>query len=95
MNGNFGELGFNIGWMEVVLICIALLLTVGAFFLLIWALATIIPHPRLKALEKILWMILCVALPLIGSLVWLTVGRKNAATKPVQPDAPYPPAGEV
>jgi len=67
--------------MYVVVSIVTLLLVVGA-------LADIITRQdgQVKHLPKLVWVLLVVFLPLIGSILWFVIGREYPATvRPVQP----------
>ncbi|HEV7147273.1 MAG TPA: PLD nuclease N-terminal domain-containing protein [Pedococcus sp.] len=38
------------------------------------------PPPRVRALPKVVWLVLIVAFPLLGSLAWLVLGRARGTT---------------
>lgn len=39
------------------------------------------PRTRIRALPKALWLIVIVILPIVGSLLWYSVGRISARTR--------------
>ena len=74
----FGELGFNVSWLEVLILGGMALLAVASFVLFVWAIASIIRADYLDGVSKLIWVIVCALFPLIGSLVWLLAGRKGS-----------------
>nr|VDG62774.1 Uncharacterised protein [Streptococcus thermophilus] len=81
----FGELGFNLSWVEVLLVGGVFLLAVASFALFIWAIASIMRADYLDGVSKLIWVIVCAAFPLVGSLLWLFLGR-NRSGRSVEPD---------
>lgn len=77
----FGELGFNLSWVEVLFLGGIALLAVASFALFVWAIASIIKADYLDGVSKLIWVIVCAAFPLLGSLVWLLAGRKGSGRK--------------
>lgn len=55
-----------------------LLLGVAAVVLIIWALFSILLQPAIAGERKAVWVLLVIALPLLGSLGWLFLGRPDA-----------------
>ncbi|RWZ61557.1 PLDc_N domain-containing protein [Labedella populi] len=82
-----------------------LLLSAVGFLVLLGALIDIITRPddQVRYLPKLVWVFLVILLPLVGSIIWFTVGREwGAATENVSfgdrrrwdrtAPAPAPPA---
>ena len=65
---------------------VSVLISVISLLLIIGALVDIISRPddEVKHLPKLVWVILVVFLPLIGSVVWFAVGREYAPRVPRQ-----------
>lgn len=63
---------FNI-WHVVII-----LLGIAAFVLFVAALVSIVRAPRASTAEKVIWVIVVLILPLLGSIVWFVVGRRFA-----------------
>ena len=65
---------------------VSVLISVISLLLIIGALVDIISRPddEVKRLPKLVWVILVVFLPLIGSVVWFAVGREYAPRVPRQ-----------
>ena len=59
---------------------IQFLLTVGSLMLMIFALVDVITSDsgRLRYLDKVTWAVIVILLPLIGSILWLIVGKQPA-----------------
>ena len=55
-----------------------LLLGVAAVVLIIWALFSILLQPAITGERKAVWVLLVIALPLLGSLGWPFLGRPDA-----------------
>ncbi|WP_228507784.1 PLDc N-terminal domain-containing protein [Herbiconiux sp. VKM Ac-1786] len=55
-----------------------LLLGLAAFILFIAALVSIIKAPRASTAEKVIWVLVVLILPLLGSIVWFVVGKRFA-----------------
>lgn len=54
------------------------LLGIAAVVLIIWALFSIVLQPAITGERKAVWVLLVIALPLLGSLGWLFLGRPDA-----------------
>src|SRR5690606_10721969 len=76
-----------------------LTLLAGAFVLAIWIYALIdcirAEEYRVRGVPKIVWIMLIILLPLVGSILWLVIGRDresvpssapSAQARPVYPD---------
>ncbi|MCS5735045.1 PLDc N-terminal domain-containing protein [Herbiconiux daphne] len=63
---------FNIWHLVIILVGIA------AFVLFIAALVSIARAPRASTGEKVIWIVVVLILPLLGSIVWFAVGRRFA-----------------
>jgi Phospholipase_D-nuclease N-terminal len=52
------------------------------------------PAAQARGLPKALWLILIVLLPLLGSVLWVVLGRRQVASAalPALPELPAPPA---
>jgi len=63
-----------------------ILISLAMFLLVVGALVDIITRPegQVKHLPKLVWILLVVLLPLIGSIVWFVAGREYAGS-PVSP----------
>ncbi|MFB2584601.1 PLDc N-terminal domain-containing protein [Herbiconiux liukaitaii] len=57
---------------------VIILLSIAAFVLFIAALISIIRAPRASAAERVIWVLVVLILPLLGSIVWFAVGRRFA-----------------
>ena len=59
---------------------IQLLLTVGSLMLMIFALVDVITSDsgEFRYLDKVTWVVIVILLPLIGSILWLIVGKQPA-----------------
>ncbi|WP_374009827.1 PLDc N-terminal domain-containing protein [Leifsonia sp. LS-T14] len=80
-------------------------LTLIVFAFVVFALADIIQRPKdeVRVLPKVVWVLVVILLPLVGSILWLTLGRERAGSTrrstlrmPVTRSAPaappHPPA---
>jgi hypothetical protein len=63
---------FNI-WHVVLIIAI-----LAAFVLFIAALISIVRAPRASMGERVIWVLVVLIMPLLGSIVWFAVGRRFA-----------------
>lgn len=67
------------------------LLSVASLVLLVWSLTVILTTPadawKRAGASQILWVIVVVIMPLIGSLLFVTVGRKQLAGQPHSADS--------
>jgi hypothetical protein len=50
------------------------------------------PDEQVKGVPKVLWLVLIVLLPLLGSVLWLGVGRDRVVPAPVRRPVVSPPA---
>lgn len=57
---------------------VLLLLGLAAFVLFVVALVSIIKAPRASTAEKVIWVLVVLILPLLGSIVWFVVGKRFA-----------------
>jgi len=55
----------------------ALVVSILVFILWIWALISIIFNKKIGFLGKLIWLIVIIILPLIGSLLYLLFGRNG------------------
>ena len=69
-DGNAGF--FAVGGIFLVFILLAL----ASLALIIWAIVDLVGNPRIDGSIKIVWAIVIFFIPLIGSIVYLVVGRK-------------------
>ena len=69
-----------------------LLLTLIVFALVVFALADIIQRPKdeVRHLPKFAWVLVVILLPLVGSILWLTLGRERAGPSPRRPTLRMP-----
>ncbi|WP_032378680.1 PLD nuclease N-terminal domain-containing protein [Rhodococcoides fascians] len=66
--------GVGLGTLGLV---IALVLTLGAVFLFIAALISIIRSPNYTVAGRAVWIFVVLAFPFLGPLVWFVWGRKS------------------
>lgn len=66
--------------VELVVALVVLVLTL--YSIVNWILT---PDEQVKGVPKVLWLVLIVLLPLLGSVLWLVVGRDRVAARPRQP----------
>jgi hypothetical protein len=71
---------FGIGVQEIIVMFIALLIPVLAIVLLIWALVDILKN-EFTGSNKLIWVILVLFLPLLGSILYFTIGTKQKILK--------------
>jgi len=71
---------FGIGLQEIIVIFIALLIPVLAIVLLIWALVDILKS-EFTGSNKIIWVIVVLLLPLLGSILYFAIGTKQKILK--------------
>ncbi len=57
---------------------VIVLAAVAAFVLFIAALVSILKASRASTGEKVIWVLVVLILPLLGSIVWFAVGRRFA-----------------
>ena len=50
------------------------------------------PEDQVKGVPKVLWLVLIVLLPLLGSVLWLGVGRERVGAAPPRRPVASPPA---
>ncbi|WP_032402778.1 PLD nuclease N-terminal domain-containing protein [Rhodococcoides fascians] len=67
-------LGVGLGTLGLV---IALVLTLGAVFLFIAALISIMRSPNYTVAGRAVWIFVVLAFPFLGPLVWFVWGRKS------------------
>lgn len=69
-----------------------LLLTLIVFALVVFALADIIQRPtdEVRFLPKLVWVLVVVLLPLVGSILWLALGRERAGSSHRRPTLRMP-----
>jgi len=71
---------FGIGLQEIIVMFIALLIPVLAIVLLIWALVDILKS-EFTGSNKIIWVIVVLLLPLLGSILYFAIGTKQKILK--------------
>lgn len=69
-----GEL-FDVGGTLLFLATLLIIVAIGLF---LFALADAIQHPDLRGNARLIWIIVIAVLPLIGPILYLTIGRKKA-----------------
>jgi hypothetical protein len=57
---------------------VLILFGIAAFVLFVAALISIVRAPRASAAERVIWVLVVLILPLLGSIVWFAVGRRFA-----------------
>lgn len=57
---------------------VLLILGLAAFILFIAALVSIVKAARASTAEKVIWVLVVLILPLLGSIVWFVVGKRFA-----------------
>ena len=69
------------------------LLVIGTLLLVVYALVDCLRRPgdQVRGLPKALWVALIVALPVVGALAWLLVGRGRGSTGPTRRQRPVAP----
>lgn len=73
-------------------------MVLGAVVLLLWIYSLVscvlTPEHQVRGIPKWAWIVLIVLLPLLGSVLWLAVGRYGGPRLPRLPEqrAPQPPA---
>ncbi len=77
MSCMFGAIGAGLFGLLVWLVMAAISLACFVFWL--WMLVHAITNNGLRDMEKILWVIVVIFLPFIGSLIYFFVGRPRAA----------------
>jgi hypothetical protein len=77
MNAMFGMIGSGIFGLLMFLIMAAFSLACFAFWL--WMLVHAITNKGIADTEKIVWVIVVIFLPFLGSLIYFFVGRPKAA----------------
>lgn len=63
--------------MGLFALLVVLLVSILTFILWIWAFFSIIFNRKIGFLGKIVWLIVIIALPFIGCLLYLLLGRKG------------------
>ncbi len=76
MSCMFGAIGAGLFGLLVWLVMAAISLACFVFWL--WMLVHAITNNGLRDMEKILWVIVVIFLPFIGSLIYFFVGRPRA-----------------
>ena len=71
---------FGIGIQEIIVMLIGLLIPVLAIALLIWALVDILKS-EFTGSNKIIWVIVVLLLPLLGSILYFAIGTKQKIVK--------------
>jgi len=71
---------FGIGVQEIIVMLIGLLIPVLAIALLIWTLVDILKS-EFTGSNKIIWVIVVLLLPLLGSILYFAIGTKQKITK--------------
>jgi len=71
---------FGIGLQEIIVMFIALLIPVLAIVLLIWALVDILKS-EFTGSNKIIWVVVVLLLPLLGSILYFAIGTKQKIVK--------------
>ena len=77
MNAMFGMIGSGIFGLLMFLIMAAFSLACFAFWL--WMLVHAITNKGIADTEKIVWVIVVIFLPFLGSLIYFFVGRPKAS----------------
>ncbi len=72
--------------MAPLIVIPALLIPLAVLALLVWALVSVIGANFENDLEKLIWVLVIVFFPLVGSLIWLAWG--NSARRLSAPPAP-------
>ncbi len=68
--------------MEMLFILFMLLIGIGSAVLWIYCLVDVIRAEFKGESDKIIWLILIVMLPMIGSILYLTIGVKQKKARP-------------
>ena len=71
---------FGIGIQEIIVMFITLSIPVLAIVLLIWALVDILKS-EFTGSNKIIWVIVVLLLPLLGSILYFAIGTKQKIVK--------------
>jgi len=71
---------FGIGIQELIVMTIGLLIPVLAVVLLIWALVDILKS-EFTGSNKLIWVLVVILLPLLGSILYFTIGTKQKIVK--------------
>ena len=66
--------GYDMAWSVVAVLMIAV--TIAALFTLMRAAA------GLSAMQALVWTLVVLFLPVVGSITWLTIGRRAAQARP-------------
>ncbi len=64
-------------WHTIIIVLVAAV----ELALLIWALVTIVKHPDASTTAKVVWIIIIIIFPVLGSLIWLVTGRSALMKK--------------
>ncbi len=67
---------FGLGIQEIIVIFIGFLIPIAAFVLIIWALVDILKS-EFTGSNKIIWVLVVLFLPLIGSILYFVIGKKQ------------------
>lgn len=60
-------------------ILLLIVIPLAALILFISAIVSIAKHPTASGTEKVLWLIVALVFPFVGSILWFAIG-KNSAT---------------
>src|SRR3954452_3945485 len=73
-----------------------LLLPLIVFALFVFALVDIIvrPNDEVRHLPKLVWILIVILLPLVGSILWFAVGREHASASSPRPTLRMPRPAE-
>ena len=71
---------FGIGIQELIVMTIGLLIPVLAVVLLIWALVDILKS-EFTGSNKLIWVLVVILLPLLGSILYFAIGTKQKIVK--------------
>jgi len=71
---------FGIGIQEIIIMFIGLLIPIAAIVLIIWALVDILKS-EFTGSNKIIWVLVVIFLPLLGSILYLAIGKKQKIVK--------------
>ena len=71
-NSNAAGWLFGLGGMLAVFV---LLLILASIALIVWAIVDLIGNPRIEGTLKIVWALVILFMPFLGSLIYLIIGR--------------------
>ncbi len=71
-----GRIEARMDWLTIAL-SLALL---GGIVLLVFALRDIITTPTLNDMSRLLWIVIVLAAPILGTLIWFLVGRNRVGS---------------